>query len=103
MEHILFIVLMNDDEMNTHLQPDIRNILSSQINATLDIKIASILLISSIEIENGTISILKEMSYCRRKSSASGPRFKVSFEGLSAEIDIPLRSPIQVQPKADVP
>ena len=34
--------------------------------------------------------------------SARGPRFKVSSEGLSAEIDIPLRSPIQVQTKADV-
>ena len=41
-------------------------------------------------------------SYCRRKSSARGLRCKVSSEGLSAaEIDIPLRSPIQVQAKAD--
>ena len=54
------------------------------------------------EIENCTISIPKKNSYCHRKSSARGPRFKVSSEGLSAEIDIPLRSPIQVQTKADV-
>ena len=31
-----------------------------------------------------------------------GPRFKVSSEGLSTEIDIPLPSPIQVLTKADV-
>ena len=46
--------------------------------------------------------IPKGNSYCRRKSSARGPRFKVSSEGLSAEFDIPLRSPIQVQTKVDV-
>ena len=51
--------------------------------------------------ENCTILIPKRNSYCCRKSSARGPRFKVSSEGLSAEIDIPQRSPIQVQTKAD--
>ena len=55
-----------------------------------------------IEIENCTILIPKGNSYCRRKSSARGPRFKVSSIELSAEIDIPLRSPIQVQTKAKV-
>ena len=50
------------------------------------------------KIENCTILIPKGNSYCRRKSSARGPRFKVSSE----EIDIPQRSPIQVQTKADV-
>ena len=52
--------------------------------------------------ENCTIIIPKENSYSRRKSSARVPRFKVLSEGLTAEIDIPLRSPIQVQTKADV-
>ena len=51
--------------------------------------------------ENCFILIPKGNSYCRRKSSARGPRFKVSSEGLSAEIDIPLRSPIQVQTKSN--
>ena len=41
-------------------------------------------------------------SYCRRKSSARGPWFKVSSERLSTEIDILIRSPIQVQTKADI-
>ena len=54
------------------------------------------------ENENCTILIPKENSYCRFKNSVRGPRFKVSPKGLSAEIDIPLRSPIQVQTKADV-
>ena len=54
------------------------------------------------EYENCTILIPTGNSYCRRKSSARGPRFKVSSEGLLAEIDIPQRSPIQVQTKADV-
>ena len=42
--------------------------------------------------------------YCRRKRSARGLRFIVSSEGLSIEIDIDLliRSPIQVQTEADV-
>ena len=40
--------------------------------------------------ENCIILIPKGNSYCRNKSSAMGPRFKVSSEGLSAEIDIPL-------------
>ena len=52
--------------------------------------------------ENCTILIPKGNSYCRHKSSARGPRFKVSSEGLSAEIDIPQRSPIQVQTKVKV-
>ena len=34
------------------------------------------------KIENCTILIRKGNSYCRRKSSARGPWFKVSFEGL---------------------
>ena len=54
------------------------------------------------ENENCTILIPEGNSYCRRKSSARGPRFKVSSEGLSAEIDIPQQSSIQVQTKADV-
>ena len=58
--------------------------------------------IECLYIENCTIFIPKGNSYCRRKSSARGPRFKVSSEGLSAEIDIQLRSPIQVQAKANV-
>ena len=37
---------------------------------------------------NCTILIPKGNSYCRRKSSSRGPWFKVSSEGLSAEIDI---------------
>ena len=56
----------------------------------------------NLKIENFTILILKGNSYCCRKSSARGPRFKVSSEGLSAEIDIPQRSPIQVQTKVKV-
>ena len=44
----------------------------------------------------------KGNSYCRRKSSAMGPRFKVSTEGLSTEIDILIRLPIKVQSDADV-
>ena len=35
--------------------------------------------------KNCTILIPKGNAYCHRKSSARGPRFKVSFEGLSAE------------------
>ena len=53
--------------------------------------------------ENCTILIPKGNSYCRRKSSTRGPRFKVSSKGQSAEMDILIRSPpIQVQTKADV-
>ena len=48
------------------------------------------------ENENCTILIPKGNTYCRRKSSAKGPRFKVLYEGLSTEIDILIRSPIQV-------
>ena len=81
------------------------------INCSLDIKFMLILIIvdqhwklfqqKKMKNENCTILIPKRNSYCRRKSSARGPRFKVSSEGLSAEIDISQRSPIQVQTKAD--
>ena len=54
------------------------------------------------ENENSSILIPKGNSYCRRKSSARGPRFKVLSEGLSAAIDIPLQSPIQAQTKVNV-
>ena len=37
-----------------------------------------------------------------RKRIAWGPQFKASSEGLSTEIDILIRSPIQVQTEADV-
>ena len=36
------------------------------------------------------------------RAAPGGPRFKVSSEGLSTEIDIPQRSPIQVQTKIEV-
>ena len=49
-----------------------------------------------IENENCTILIPEGNSYCRLKSSARGPRFKVLSERLSIEIDILIRSPIQV-------
>ena len=52
--------------------------------------------------ENYTILISKGNPYYRRKSSARGPRFNVSSEGLSTEIDILIRSPIQVPTEADV-
>ena len=48
------------------------------------------------ENENCTKLIPEGNSYYHRKSSASGPRYKVSPEGLSTEIDILLRSPIQI-------
>ena len=54
------------------------------------------------ENKNCTILIHKGNLYCRRKISARGPRFKVSSEGLLAEIGIPLQSPIQVETKTDV-
>ena len=38
-----------------------------------------------IEIENCTILIPKGNSYCRRKSSARGPQFKVSSKGLGLD------------------
>ena len=53
-------------------------------------------------LKNSTILIPKGNWHCRRKSSARGPKFKVSSEGLSTEIDILIRSPIQVQTEADV-
>ena len=52
--------------------------------------------------ENCTILIPEENSYCRNKSSARGPLFKVSSEGLSTEFDILIWSSIQVQIEADV-
>ena len=45
----------------------------------------------------------KGNSYCCRKSSARGPWFKVSSEELSIEIDILMRSTIQVQNKTSLP
>ena len=53
------------------------------------------------KVESCILLIPKGNSYCRRKISAREHRFKVSSEGLSAEIDIPLRSPVQVQTKID--
>ena len=52
--------------------------------------------------EKCTILIPKGNSYYRYKSSARGPRFKVSLEGISVEIDILIWSPIQVQTWVDV-
>ena len=52
--------------------------------------------------ENYTISTPKENLHCHGKSRAKGPRFKISSEGLSAEINILQRSPIQVQTKVEV-
>ena len=49
------------------------------------------------KMENCTISTPKGNSYCRRKSSAGGHRFKVSSERLSTEIDIIIRSPIKAR------
>ena len=51
------------------------------------------------KIENCTLFAIH---YCRHKSSTRGPQFKVSSEGLSTDIDIPIRSPIQVQTEVDV-
>ena len=39
----------------------------------------------------------KEIHTVAARANAREPRFKVSFEGLSTEIDILIRSPIQVQ------
>ena len=49
------------------------------------------------DLENCTILTPKGNSYCRRKSSARGPWFKVSFEGLSAEMsnDLDLKSHLE--------
>ena len=44
-----------------------------------------------MKIDNCTILIPKGNSYCRHNSSARGPPFKVSTEGLSEEIDIPVK------------
>ena len=55
-----------------------------------------------LKIENCSLLIPKGNSYCCRKSSATGLRVKVSYKGLSAEIDILLHSPIHVQTKVDV-
>ena len=54
------------------------------------------------ENENGTMSIPRGNSYCCRKSSAKGPRFKVSSKGVSPEIDILIQSPIEVLTEAGV-
>ena len=54
------------------------------------------------EKENYILFIQNGNSYCSRKSSARGTRYKVSSEGLTAEIDILIRSLIQVQTKVDV-
>ena len=52
------------------------------------------------KIENCTILNPKGNSYCRRKNSARGPRFKV--EELLTEIDMLIQSHIQVQTEANV-
>ena len=72
---------------------------ASQAQVILDVNIS--LLVYENENENCTILIPKGNSYCCRKSSARKHWFKVSSEGPSTEIDIPLRSPIHVQTKAD--
>ena len=77
---------------------DLKRMISIQIS----MKILRITFKIEEDEEDCTLLIPRGNSYCRRKSSARGPRFKVSSEGLSAEIDIPLRSPIQVQTKAYV-
>ena len=43
-----------------------------------------------------------EFDKIRMKSSARGPRFKVSSDGLSTEIEVLIRSPIQEVTEADV-
>ena len=55
-------------------------------------------------IENCTILIPNGKSYCQRNRSTNGldPRFKVSSEGLLTDMDILIRSTIQVQTEADV-
>ena len=52
--------------------------------------------------ENCTLLISKGNSYCRHKSTARDPWFKVSFEGLSREIDILIQSSIKIQAEVDV-
>ena len=52
--------------------------------------------------ENCTIIIPKGNVYYSRQSSSRGPRLKVSSEEQSTEIDILIRSPIQVQNEANV-
>ena len=49
--------------------------------------------------ENCTILISKGNSYCRRKSSVRGRRFKVSSEGLSAELTYRHGHPSKYKPR----
>ena len=58
--------------------------------------------VSHLKIENYTILIPKGNSYCRRKSSAREPQFKVSSGGLSRESDILIRLLIKVSTEVDV-
>ena len=51
--------------------------------------------------ENCTILIPKGNSYCRSKCSARGPRFKVSSEGLSAEISRNWHTTMVTHPSTD--
>ena len=52
--------------------------------------------------ENCTVLIPKGNSYCRRKSSARGPWFRVSSKGLSTEIYMLIRSSIKILTEAHV-
>ena len=52
--------------------------------------------------KNCTIFIPEGNSYCRLKGSAKEPRFKVSSERLSQEINILIRSPILKLTEIDV-
>ena len=87
---------------NMSVDAHINNIGKSAYAALCRISAIRKHLTEKLKIENCTILIPKGNSYCRRKSSARGPRFKVSSEELSAKIDIPQRSPIQVQTKVEV-
>ena len=78
-----------------------RSVAIERVARTLT-QVAGRRLLKKKKIENCTILIPKGNSYCRCERSARGPRFKVSSEGLSAEIDIPQRSPIKVQTRVDV-
>ena len=52
-----------------------------------------------MKIENCTE---REIHTVATRAAPGGPRFKVSSERLSAETDIPQRSPIQVQTMVEV-
>ena len=83
----------DDEKPLKHTQYQIKlNVLESVTNKTLKI----------MKIENCTMLIPMGNSYCRCKSSARGPRFKVSSEGLSTEKNILIRSPIKVLTEADL-